>query len=94
MKHVTFLLAVLFVAFSDAVVRESWADGSRIVSWNVQSRQFIDSPAFQLLPVAKAAKYRCCLSRAVNRGRSRRASVVDLVFSSGTKWPSRNSSSR
>jgi hypothetical protein len=34
------------------------AEESRIISWNSHSRQFIDPPAFQLLSLPRAAKYR------------------------------------
>ncbi|MCC6123968.1 MAG: hypothetical protein IT426_03325 [Pirellulales bacterium] len=39
------------------------AEESRIVSWNAHSRQFIDPPAFQILPSAKAVKYQAVVKQ-------------------------------
>ena len=58
MKRIPFLLGILFAIYSSTMDHASWAEESRIVSWNMQSRQFIDPPAFQLLPLPKTAKYR------------------------------------
>jgi hypothetical protein len=57
MKHTTRILGILVAAISLHGVLPCNAEESRIVSWNSHSRQFIDPPAFQLLPLAKTAKY-------------------------------------
>ena len=64
MKPITCLFAILFAALSihDGAFLCA-ADESRIVSWNSHSRQFIDPPAFQLLPLAKAANYQAIVKQ-------------------------------
>ncbi|MCC6127308.1 MAG: hypothetical protein IT426_20285 [Pirellulales bacterium] len=58
MIRIGFISGVSIALFICAANQESRAEGSRIVSWNMQSRQFIDAPAFQLLSIPKTGTYR------------------------------------
>jgi hypothetical protein len=58
MKNTTFFVSLLVAAVSTRGVLLCEADESRIISWNSHSRQFIDPPAFQLLPLARTVRYR------------------------------------
>jgi hypothetical protein len=63
MRRIPFLLGILVALCGSAANGESRAEESRIVSWNMNSRQFIDPPAFQLLPIPKTAKYRALVEQ-------------------------------
>lgn len=54
---------ILVAVFSIHVAPLCSAEESRIVSWNSHSRQFIDPPAFQLLPLVKTVKYRAIVEQ-------------------------------
>jgi hypothetical protein len=56
-------LQVVIAAFSAHIALLGHAAESRIVSWNSHSRQFIDAPAFQLLPLARTIKYRATIEQ-------------------------------
>jgi hypothetical protein len=58
MKSVALFLGALCVAGGMLAACNASGEESRIVSWNMNARQFIDPPAFQLLPVEKTAVYR------------------------------------
>jgi hypothetical protein len=80
MKCTTCLVGMMLAAFSFAGDVPCGAAENRIVSWNAHSRQFIDPPAFQLLPIAKTAKYRAIVEQG---GKSRQVETsqpwVDLA---------------
>jgi hypothetical protein len=63
MKTIRCLLGILTAVLSIHAVVHCRAEESRIVSWNSHSRQFIDPPAFQLLPLAKTATYRAIVEQ-------------------------------
>ncbi len=58
MKNTTFFVSLLVAAVSMRGALLCEAEESRIISWNSHSRQFIDPPAFQLLPLARTVRYR------------------------------------
>src|ERR1700730_12723142 len=58
MKNTTLFVNILVATFSMRGALLCEADESRIISWNSHSRQFIDPPAFQLLPLAGTVRYR------------------------------------
>jgi hypothetical protein len=63
MQRLPFLRSILFAVFFFVANGDSWGEESRILSWNMKSRQFIDPPAFQLFPVPKTAKYRAIVEQ-------------------------------
>lgn len=63
MKSALLLLTMSALTVCNIASGKPPSDESRIISWNMKSRQFIDPPAFQLLPLSKTAKYRAIVAQ-------------------------------